>query len=127
MLALLFDRLIPDAEAEETTLYPVIDRLLGTRTTTAVVRADHLEIARLARHVLRLRAALAEGAPDRDRATELRAVLYALHSVVLLHLDREDQVCLPVVDARLTPHQATRLVAAMRQATSEARAVPALL
>lgn len=105
--------LVPHATAEEQVLYPAVEEALGAPGATATMRADHTEIvARIDR--------LAESArnveqrwPDDALATDLVHQLIGLSAILHLHFRKEEDVLLPVLDARLTPEQAAELFSHM--------------
>ncbi len=63
-----------------------------------------------------LRELLRDGMADENG---LRRVLYGLHAVVSLHFAKEEEVYLPILEARLTPHEADTMFAAMEAAAHE--------
>lgn len=106
----LAHELLPHIAVEERVLYPAIVRLGGVGEATETMRRDHTEIAELEREVASLRDRL-------DRATfgprdpnELRRVLYGLYELLKIHMAKEEEVCLPLLDRALSEYQ-LRLVA----------------
>lgn len=55
----------------------------------------------------------------------LRRVLYGLYALVKVHFAKEEEVYLPILDARLTPETAHEMFAAMESAAHTARGHPA--
>jgi iron-sulfur cluster repair protein YtfE (RIC family) len=120
----LTQHLIPHAHAEDEALYPVVARLMGAPEATATMRRDHVEVGRLTEELHGLRRALATSevpTPELERA--LRRVLYGLYAVVTLHFAKEEEVYLPLLDARLTPDAARTMFAAMEVAAHHAAAL----
>lgn len=117
-LAFLTRHLAAHAAAEEAALYPVVDRLLDGMPVTATMSRDHVEITRLtaelgaAQHRLET-----EGLTD-TVARDLRRLLYGLHAVVTLHFAKEEEVYLPILDARLSTGEAAAMFADLARAAS---------
>jgi hypothetical protein len=82
---------------------------------------DHVEVGRLIGELGSLRSGLSGPALDAQQANALRRVLYGLYAVVKVHFDKEEEVYLPLLDARLTAEEAERLFEAMEQAAKEAK------
>jgi iron-sulfur cluster repair protein YtfE (RIC family) len=113
--------LIPHAEAEERVLYPAVGKLMGAPQATATMSRDHVEVGRLIGELGSLRSGLSGPALDAQQANALRRVLYGLYAVVKVHFDKEEEVYLPLLDARLTAEEAERIFEAMEQAAKEAK------
>lgn len=103
---LLSRHFVPHMVAEETVLYPAIDRLAGCDVTVRL-RRDHYEIRRLT--------AMLDQHRDNGSDDELRAALYGLDAVVRLHLAAEEEVLYPVLDERLDDQQAAEVISGMQQ------------
>ena len=117
----LTHHLIPHAQAEERALYPVVGKLMGAAEATATMSRDHVEIGQLTRELGTL---LAEVKGEKLAAVQeqaLRRVLYGLSALVIVHFAKEEEVYLPLLDARLTPEEGRHLFEAMEQAASEAK------
>ncbi|MBN2624153.1 MAG: hemerythrin domain-containing protein, partial [Acidimicrobiales bacterium] len=110
----LTTQLIPHAGAEDRALYPVVQRVLGAPEATATMSRDHVEVDRLTAQLGALRARLAAtGDVDGELADDLRRVLYGLHALVSVHFAKEEEVYLPMLEARLTDAEAHEMFAAM--------------
>jgi iron-sulfur cluster repair protein YtfE (RIC family) len=121
--AFLTQHLIPHAHAEDVALYPVVAQLMGAPEATATMRRDHVEVGRLTEELNSLRRKLATSeVPTPELEQALRRVLYGLYAVVTLHFAKEEEVYLPVLDARLTPDAARTMFAAMEAAAHHAAA-----
>lgn len=119
--AFLTEHLLPHALAEEAALYPVVGRAMGALEATATMRRDHAEIGRLTEELGALRARLAAGAFDEALQRELRRMLYGLHALVALHFAKEEEVYLPLLDARLKETEAAALFQDMEAAAAVAK------
>jgi hemerythrin-like domain-containing protein len=113
----LTHELIPHAQAEERALYPAVENALGVPGTTATMSRDHEEVTLLTRelgvfrdHLIGVRASDAE-------VKALRRVLYGLYAILKLHFAKEEEVYLPLLDARLTPDEAHQMFEAMQMVT----------
>lgn len=118
----LTHHLIPHAQAEESGLYPAVGRAMGAAEATATMSRDHVEVGRLTAELAALRDALAAGQVGEGEARNLRRVLYGLYALVRLHFAKEEEVYLPILDARLSAGEAAEMFEAMEQAASDAKA-----
>jgi hemerythrin-like domain-containing protein len=89
-LAFLKTQLIPHAREEDRDLYPTVAMIMGSPQATLTISRDHVEVARLAHQ---LEWALQEG----DTAS-MRRLLYGLYHIVKLHLAKEEEVYLPLLE-----------------------------
>lgn len=119
----LTHHLIPHAQAEERALYPVVGRLMGAPEATATMSRDHVEIGRLTGELGSLRPYLNGASISVEQEKALRRILYGLYAIVKVHFAKEEEVYLPILDARLTAGEASRLFESMEQAAQEAKSV----
>ncbi len=113
--------LIPHAYAEDQALYPVVQKVMGAPQATATMSRDHVEVGRLAEE-LKNRLPQQPARLSSDQVNELRQVLYGLYALVHVHFAKEEEIYLPLLDARLTPAEASRMFEAMEKAAAEAKA-----
>lgn len=113
-LAFLSEGLLPHARVEEETLYPLVERTLGSPGCSATMRRDHVEIARMT-EALRFLEARLRNNPTRDTIEALRRLLYGLHAVVMLHFAKEEELYLPILDRELEEKAAQDLVMGMQE------------
>jgi hemerythrin-like domain-containing protein len=96
VLAWSRDTLEPHIAWEESWLYPQIDRLTGTPWATRSARFDHRQIRALAaclkQDELATTHSIGPAAVD-----EARARLFAFEALLRSHIDREEQLLLPVL------------------------------
>lgn len=114
--------LLPHAQAEEQALYPVVGKVMGALEATGTMSRDHVEVGRLTEELGSLRMQLAEGTIEGSRAQALRRVLYGLYALVKVHFAKEEEVYLPLLDARLSPEEAREMFEAMEAAAGHAKA-----
>jgi hypothetical protein len=76
---LLAQEIGPHEKAEETELYPAMNRLLGSDATATMSRA-HAEIAHQIRRLGQLLDEIGAGPPDDVDVADLRSLLYGLHT-----------------------------------------------
>jgi iron-sulfur cluster repair protein YtfE (RIC family) len=113
--------LIPHAQAEEKALYPVVGRFMNAPMATATMSRDHTEIARLTGELASLQVHSSGTSVSATQENDLRRVLYGLYAIVKLHFAKEEEVYLPLLEARLTPETARDLFVAMESAAEEAK------
>ena len=120
-LTFLTDHLLVHAQAEEQVLYPAVAQVLGAPATTTTMSRDHVAIREMTTELQALRRRLnpAHLTPNDERS--LRQILYGLHTLVRVHLAKEEDVFLPALDAALTADQARDLFTAMEHAAQALR------
>ncbi len=117
----LTHHLIPHAQAEERALYPVVGKLMGASEATATMSRDHVEVGRLTGELGSLQSQLVGISVSEPQVKALRRVLYGLYAVVKVHFAKEEEIYLPILDARLTPEEARQMFEAMEMAAKEAK------
>jgi iron-sulfur cluster repair protein YtfE (RIC family) len=117
----LTEHLIPHAQAEDRALYPVVADVLGAPEATRTMSRDHVEVGRLTEELAALRAALAH-APSEAQARDLRRVLYGLYALVKVHFAKEEEIYLPILDARLSAAGAREMFERMEREAADAKA-----
>lgn len=113
-IAFLEQELLPHAAAEDAVLYPAVAELLGSPAATDTMRRDHDEIRRLAADLRRHRAELGT-AVHPAAVGEVRRLLYALHAIISLHVAKEEELYLPLLDADLSDAEAEALLHRMHE------------
>jgi heavy metal translocating P-type ATPase len=96
----------PHEQAEESELYPQLDRVLGSPGATATMSRGHAEIAHQIRRLGQLLDEIGDDSPDDADAADLRALLYGLHAILKLHTAQEDESYLSLADEDLPPGRA---------------------
>jgi len=119
--AFLAYHLVPHAKAEDQALYPVVAQVMGAPEATATMRRDHVEVGRLIEDLAALCGSLESDVLEATTVKELRRVLYGLYTLIKVHFAKEEEVYLPILDARLTADEARRMYAAMEAAAAKAR------
>ncbi len=117
----LTHHLIPHAQAEDKALYPVVQKAMGASQATATMSRDHVEVGHLTEELGRIRAQLGKSQITAEQARVLQRVLYGLYALVKVHFAKEEEVYLPLLDARLSPSEADDLFTAMGHAAGEAK------
>jgi hemerythrin-like domain-containing protein len=112
--------LLVHAQAEERALYPVVGRVMGAPEATATMSRDHVEVGRFVAELRRRRSRLASGPVSEDDAQELRRLLYGLYALVRVHFAKEEEVYLPILDARLSAGEARAMFEAMEREAAAA-------
>lgn len=104
----LLYRVIPQLQAREAILHPVLERALGAPQAIAALRREHEEIARLIRELVAVRDGLL-AAPTRQERRTLQRALYGLHALVRLHFAKEEEIYLPLLASAVGEEEAARL------------------
>ena len=114
-------QLLPHAQAEEKALYPMVQKVMGAEQATATMSRDHVEIARLTEELGTLRVHKSQLTITSIQAMALRRVLYGLYALVKLHFAKEEEIYLPLLDAKLTADEAHAMFEKMEAAYNEAK------
>jgi iron-sulfur cluster repair protein YtfE (RIC family) len=110
----LTDHLTVHAMLEEQVLYPALTDALGAPEAVRLLNMDHRDIVGLIEELRTLRRALADhDVVEPHLKRELRRVLFGLHALIRSHFAKEEEVVLPLLEARTTPADAERLVRAL--------------
>ena len=123
----LIHQLIPHAQAGEQVLYPAVGRLLRALEATETMNRDHLEVIRLTEELEALRLRLFYAPLSGSDEQALRHVLYGLYAIIRLHLAKEEEIYLPMLEARLPAEEVERMVEAMEGTVAEAKSSLKLL
>ena len=91
ILEFLRGTLLPHAELEEQVLYTAVGELLGDARATAAMTGDHVAIGRMIE---------ALGETDLADIARLQELLYGLHALITVHFEKEEEIYLPLLDAR---------------------------
>jgi hemerythrin-like domain-containing protein len=118
LVAFLQGELLPHAAGEEAYLYPAVDPLVkeyGRSTATMIV--DHEHIKDYIAQIEATAQALATAAPDARAAQEivLQRLCCQLEAILLVHLDKEERVYLPLFEAHLSPEMQQRILDGMHE------------
>jgi hemerythrin-like domain-containing protein len=117
----LVHHLIPHAQAEERALYPAVAKAMGAAEATATMSRDHVEVGLLTEQLGALRSGMLGNTLAAAQVRELRRVLYGLYALVKVHFAKEEEIYLPILEARLTSEEARRVAEAMEEAAAEAK------
>ena len=117
----LIHQLIPHAQAEEQVLYPAVGRLLGASEATETMSRDHLEVMRLTEELEALRLHLFYSPENEADEQVLCRILYGLYAIIKLHLAKEEEIYLPILELRLPDSEVNDLVEAMEGTVSKAK------
>ncbi|HMA47634.1 MAG TPA: hemerythrin domain-containing protein [Frankiaceae bacterium] len=113
IVGFLRGHLVPHARAEEVALYPRVEQAMGAPGATDTMTADHAEIVRRIDALAATVATVGTGPASAEQTEQLRAQLYGLAAILVLHFRKEEDVLLPVLDARLSPDDARAMFAEM--------------
>ena len=98
-----FDRALqPHLTWEEAWLYPQIEAATGTPWSTRAARFDHAEV-RDAVELLRREELADFGHTNLDLQSGLRCRLFSLEALLRAHVDREEQLLLPILIDAVVP------------------------
>ena len=94
---------------------------MGAPEATGTMSRDHVEVGRLIDELRLIRSNTLGSTLTPAQIQDLRRVLYGLYTLVKVHFAKEEEVHLPILDARLAPDQARRLFEDMEHAAHEAK------
>jgi iron-sulfur cluster repair protein YtfE (RIC family) len=117
----LANHLRPHADAEEAALYPVVQKVMGSPDATKTMSRDHVEVGRYIEELAALKDGLTEQPLEPAQATSLRRVLFGVYGLVKVHFAKEEEVYLPILDARLTLEAAQEMFETMEAAAHDAK------
>lgn len=103
------DHLLTHAAAEEAVLYPAVERAMGAPGAMDTMIADHRDIARRIETLVDTAAEVGPGPARAEEVEDLKGQLYGLWAILQLHMAKEEEVLLPVLDAALTPGEVRQL------------------
>ncbi len=112
----LTGELIPHAQGEEKTLYPALDPVIKEHVSpTATMSVDHKYIGQYTRNIAETARALRPaGASDRpELARKLTRLMIQLQGLFSVHLAKEEQVYLPLVEKVVSSGDQQALLAAL--------------
>ncbi len=115
-------QLVAHARAEEASLYPTVQKIMGSELSTTTMVRDHVEIARLTEELDSLRVHKSQLTITSIQTAALRRVLYGLYALLKLHLAKEEEIYLPLLDSKLTPEEARAMFEKMNTAYDETMA-----
>jgi iron-sulfur cluster repair protein YtfE (RIC family) len=113
--------LIPHARAEDLALYPVVQKVMGAKEATATMSRDHLEVDRLTAELGDMLIKLDHAAITDEQANSMRRILFGLYALVKVHFAKEEEIYLPLLDARLSEKDAAAMFEAMEHAAHEVK------
>jgi hypothetical protein len=96
----------PHEHAEESDLYPALNRVLGGTDPTAPMSRGHAEIAVQIARLGRLIDDIGDRDPDDADIADLRDILYSLYGILRLHTLQEDEAYLSLGDLASSVHSA---------------------
>ena len=82
---------------------------------------DHLEVIQLTEELEALRLHVFYTPVSEADKQALRRVLYGLYAIIKLHLAKEEEIYLPIVEARLPAEEVNGLLEAMEGTVMEAK------
>jgi len=112
VLDFLNNELLPHAAAEEASIYPAIDRLVGAGATQTMT-LDHQAIA----SIIAQFGVAANGDVEPGARVEVQRLLFVLEALLTTHLWKEDTAYVPLL-ARLDSHTYTALHAEVAEHTA---------
>ncbi len=115
-------KLYPHSQAEEIALYPMVQKVMGNEQVTDTMSRDHVEVARLTEELGTLRVHRSQLSITTIQAMALRRVLYGLYALIKLHFTKEEEIYLPLLDAKLSEHEAHTMITSMEAAYKQAKA-----
>lgn len=113
-LALALDYLahefMPNSRAEEFTLYPAVDGVVGSRGATDVMAVQHGAIGEMVEDLMKVVGAASESGSIATYARLMVPLLHGLYAAIRTHLEAEDAVYLALLDEHLSESQVRVIV-----------------
>ena len=103
----LIDVIEPHERAEESELYPALERFLGGSEPLSTMSRGHVEIAHQIRRLGQLLDEIDPSGMDQEDRMELRRLLYGLYAILKLHTAQEDESYLSLEDGSGSKAQTT--------------------
>jgi hemerythrin-like domain-containing protein len=112
LVSFLKTELGPHADGESKNFYPAIEPLIKAHgQATATMQVDHHFIADYIGQLEAAVEAMNRAGPGRDRAAETaRRLALKLEAILELHLEKEEQIYLPLFDSHLSEQEQRRIV-----------------
>ncbi len=104
------ETLLPASRAEEFTLFPAVDGVLGLTGSCAVLERQHEAMQQMAGDLRQVAAAAEKDGDTLAYARYLQPLLFGLYGLARAHLEAEDAVFLPLLDEHLSESQVNVLV-----------------
>ena len=104
------ETLLPASRAEEFTLFPAVDGVLGLTGSCAVLERQHEAMRQMAGDLRQVAAAAEQDGDTLAYARYLQPLLFGLYGLARAHLEAEDAVFLPLLDEHLSESQVDVLV-----------------
>jgi iron-sulfur cluster repair protein YtfE (RIC family) len=117
-------RVASHAVAEETVLFPCVDRVTNDRAVTVPFRANHLEIGARIQVLAETAGEIGGRWPERSLSGSLSRQFVKLAAVVLLHLGDEEELLFPVLDEHLSTEEVRRLLERMGEVARPVSSLP---
>jgi iron-sulfur cluster repair protein YtfE (RIC family) len=102
--------LIPASDAEEFTLFPTVDGVLGFSGSCDVLEHQHATMRQIVGDLRQVAEAAQRDGDTCAYAKYLQPLLYGLYGLARAHLDAEDAVFLPLLDEHLSASQVNVLM-----------------
>lgn len=91
----LAERILPHIYEEDRSTYPLVGKILGSARATACMSRDHVEIVMLSERLGQL--TTLDMASEGTRSV-LRATLYGLYAILHLHIAKEEELYVPLLE-----------------------------
>jgi len=104
------ETLLPASLAEEFTLFPTVDGVLGVAGSCAVLERQHEAMRQMAGDLGQVAAAAEKDGDTLAYGRYLQPLLFGLYGLARAHLEAEDAVFLPLLDEHLSESQVNVLV-----------------
>jgi hypothetical protein len=109
--------------AEDAVLYPAVEAATKASGATATMSRDHVEVVTLTSGLATLRDAIPVSGPSTAQILETRQLLYGLYALIRVHIAKEEEIYLPILEDSLDGEGAAELYDRMETAAAKAREV----
>lgn len=116
-LSMVANNVIPFFEMTQAVIYPMVAEIYGSLNSTETMNLDIVEIRHLTSELESMFQAIERTQTvNVFEANRLRSILYGLHAIISLHVSKESEVYLPLLEKRLTDQEVQSLQARLHEA-----------
>lgn len=116
---MLTQYILPHSKAEDKVLYPMVQKAMGSVHATATMSREHVEMGSLTRELGALKSQITGATISKEQLNSLHRILYGLYVMMKLHVVKEEEIYLPLLDSHLQPEDAVEMFESIEAAARE--------